>query len=96
MIQDSIKMTGELRITVTSPDGNITQETVVPNLVVTAGKNFIASRMKDATASAMSHMAIGTGSTAAAAAICPQMVSVAVPATYLIPSAASMAVETDG
>lgn len=67
MIQDSIKMTGELRITVTSPDGNITQETVVPNLVVTAGKNFIASRMKDTTASAMSHMAIGTGSTAAAA-----------------------------
>ena len=67
MIQDSIKMTGELRITVTSPDGNITQETAVPNLVVTAGKNFIASRMKDATATAMTHMAIGTGSTAAAA-----------------------------
>ena len=28
--------------------------------------DFIASRMKDATATAMSHMAIGTGSTAAA------------------------------
>tara|TARA_B100000035_G_scaffold313459_1_gene327191 strand:+ start:786 stop:1226 length:441 start_codon:yes stop_codon:yes gene_type:complete len=67
MIQDSIKMTGELRITVTNPEGNITQETVVPNLVVTAGKDFIAERMKDATTSAMSHMAIGTGSTAAAA-----------------------------
>ena len=67
MIQDSIKMTGELRITVTNPEGNITQETVVPNLVVTSGKDFIAERMKDATTSAMSHMAIGTGSTAAAA-----------------------------
>ena len=67
MIQDSIKMTGELRITVTNPEGNITQETVVPNLVVTSGKDFIAERMKDATTTAMSHMAIGTGSTAAAA-----------------------------
>ncbi|MAH14046.1 MAG: hypothetical protein CMO33_09960 [Verrucomicrobia bacterium] len=67
MIQDSIKMTGELRITVTNPEGNITQETVIPNLVVTAGKNLIASRLKDTTDAAMSHMAIGTGTTAAAA-----------------------------
>lgn len=67
MIQDSIKMTGELRITVTNPEGTITQETVVPNLVVTSGKDFIAERMKDATTTAMSHMAIGTGTTAAAA-----------------------------
>lgn len=67
MIQDSIKMTGELRITVTNPEGNVTQETVIPNLVVTAGKNLIASRLKDTTDGAMSHMAIGTGTTAAAA-----------------------------
>lgn len=66
MIQDSVKLTGELRITVTNPEGNVTHETVVPNLVVTAGKGYIASRMKDATATAMSHMAIGTGTTAAA------------------------------
>ena len=67
MIQDSIKMTGELRITVTNPEGNVTQETVVPNLVVTAGKDYIAERMKDATTNVMSDMAIGTGTTAAAA-----------------------------
>jgi len=67
MIQDTIKMTGELKITVTNPEGNVTHETIVPNLVVTDGKEFIASRMKDATATAMSHMAIGTGTTAAAA-----------------------------
>jgi chloramphenicol 3-O-phosphotransferase len=66
MLQDSIKMTGELRITVTNPEGNVKQEVVVPNLVVTAGKGYIASRMKDTTATAMSHMAIGSGSTAAA------------------------------
>lgn len=66
MINDTIKVTGELKITVTKPDGNI-HETVVPNIVVTDGKEYIASRMKDATATAMSHMAIGTGTTAAAA-----------------------------
>lgn len=66
MLQDSIKMTGELRITVTNPEGNIKQEVVVPNLVVTAGKGYIASRMKDTSATAMSHMEIGTGTTAAA------------------------------
>ena len=60
-------MTGELRITVTNPKGNVKHEVVVPNLVVTAGKNLIASRLKDTTDAAMSHMAIGTGSTAAAA-----------------------------
>lgn len=67
MINDTVKMKGELRLTLTNPTGNITQEVVVPNLVVTTGKNYIASRIKDASATAMSHMAIGTGSTAAAA-----------------------------
>ena len=66
MINDTIKVTGELKLTLTKPDGN-THETVVPNIVVTDGKEYIASRMKDATATAMSHMAIGTGSTSAAA-----------------------------
>ena len=39
----------------------------VPNLVVTAGKGYVASRMKDTSLGAMSHMAIGTGTSAAAA-----------------------------
>ena len=67
MINDLIKVTGELKITVTNPEGNVKQEVVVPNLVVTTGKNLIASRLKDTTDDAMSHMAIGTNSTAAAA-----------------------------
>ena len=61
-----IQATGQLKITVTAPDGTVKQEQEVKNLVVTAGLGFIASRMKDATATAMTHMAIGTGSTAAA------------------------------
>lgn len=65
MINDNIKVAGELKITITKPDGN-THETVIPNVVVTTGKAYIASRMKDATATAMSHMAIGTGTDSAA------------------------------
>lgn len=60
-------MTGDLKIVLTDENGQIKHEQEIKNLVVTTGKNFIASRMKDATATAMSHMAIGSGTTAAAA-----------------------------
>lgn len=64
---EKIIATGELKIVVTAPDGTVKHEQEVKNLVVTTGLGYIASRMKDATATAMSHMAIGTGNTAAAA-----------------------------
>jgi len=56
MIYDNLKLTGKLSIAI---NDMIVQET--DNLVVTAGKAYVASRMKDATATAMSHMAVGTG-----------------------------------
>lgn len=62
-----IKATGQLNIKITSADGTVKHDETVKNLVVTTGLAYIASRMKDATATAMSHMAIGTGTTAAAA-----------------------------
>ena len=62
MFKDDLKMTGHLTIAIINA---VVQ--VVPNLVVTDGKEYVASRMKDTTKAAMSHMAIGTGSTAAAA-----------------------------
>jgi len=62
MLNDGLKLTGKLSIAL---NGEVVQE--VPNLVVTAGKGYVASRMKDASATAMSHMGIGSGSTAAAA-----------------------------
>tara|TARA_B100000586_G_scaffold266046_1_gene238592 strand:- start:436 stop:861 length:426 start_codon:yes stop_codon:yes gene_type:complete len=62
MISDDLEMKGRLVIQI---NDEIVQE--VDNLVVTTGKNYVASRMKDATATAMSHMAVGTNSTAAAA-----------------------------
>tara|TARA_B100000900_G_scaffold406592_1_gene417877 strand:- start:125 stop:553 length:429 start_codon:yes stop_codon:yes gene_type:complete len=60
--ESNMAMTGRLTIAL---NDEVVQE--VDNLVVTTGKGYVASRMKDATATAMSHMAIGTGSTAAAA-----------------------------
>ena len=63
---EQLVATGTLKITVTAPDGAVKQEQEVKNLVVTTGLGFIASRMKDATATVMSHMAIGTGTTTAA------------------------------
>ena len=62
MLNDGLKLTGKLSIAI---NNEVVQE--IPNLVVTTGKGYVASRMKDATATAMSHMAIGTGTTAAAA-----------------------------
>jgi hypothetical protein len=66
MLQDSVILTGSLKIVLADAQGNIKEEKEVPNLVVTAGKNFIASRMIGTTDNIMSHMAIGTSTTAAA------------------------------
>ena len=54
-------------VEVKDKDGNVKDTRQLKNLVVTAGLGYIASRMKEATADAMTHMAIGTGTTAAAA-----------------------------
>jgi hypothetical protein len=65
---EHIVATGTVKIVVTAPDGTIKQEQEIKNLVVTAGLGFIASRMAGTAANVMSHMAIGTNSTAALAA----------------------------
>jgi len=61
MITDDLKLTGALTIAL---NDEIVQET--ENLVVTAGKNWVADRMNNAN-TVMTHMAVGTGTTAAAA-----------------------------
>tara|TARA_R100001460_G_scaffold25838_1_gene52111 strand:+ start:2547 stop:2972 length:426 start_codon:yes stop_codon:yes gene_type:complete len=62
MLNDDLTLKGHLSIAI---NGEVVK--TVPNLVVTAGKNYVASRMKDTTKSAMSHMEIGTGTAAPAA-----------------------------
>lgn len=66
MISEELKITGSVNIRVYDRYGALKEEREYKNLVVDAGKAYIASRIKDATATAMSHMAIGTSSTAAA------------------------------
>ena len=60
-IQDNLKMKGRLQVSI---NGEVVRD--IDNLVVTAGKNYVADRMKN-NSSVMSHMAIGSGTTAAAA-----------------------------
>lgn len=67
MINSEIKATGRLSVILKDTDGTVKEERSIENLVVTTGLEFIASRMKDATDTAMGYMAIGTGTTAAAA-----------------------------
>ena len=67
MINENLKLSGQLGIVIRDKDGNIKEERTEKNLVVTTGLNYIASRMKDATANVMSHMALGSGTTSAAA-----------------------------
>ena len=66
-MEDSIKLRGDVAIVVKDKDGNVKEKREEKNLVVTTGLTYIASRMKDATATAMTHMAVGSGTTAAAA-----------------------------
>lgn len=64
MLDEQVKTTGELTITLRGPDGNIKEQKTVPNLVVAIGKNLIASRLAGFVSGAnntMSHMAVGTG-----------------------------------
>lgn len=67
MINENLKLSGQLGIVLRDKDGNIKEERTERNLVVTTGLNYIASRMKDTTADVMTHMALGSGTTAAAA-----------------------------
>lgn len=64
-IKDDLKISGELAIIVTDKNGHIKQSMKVPNLVVTTGKQYIASRMAGTADAVMSHMAVGSGTTAA-------------------------------
>jgi hypothetical protein len=67
MIKDKLKLRGDVSILLKSADGSVRDSREIKNLVVNDGLNFIVSRMKDTTQGAMSHMAVGSSTTAAAA-----------------------------
>lgn len=64
---DDIVPIGKLRLVLTGKRGRVKKVLEVDNKIVDTGLNYICSRMKDATATVMSHMAIGSGATAPAA-----------------------------
>lgn len=71
MIHDQIKMRGDVSIQLFDSNGNVKDDRKIHNMVVTAGKEFIAASMLKTTTNspaAMSHMAIGSDNTAAALA----------------------------
>jgi hypothetical protein len=70
MINDTIKITGDVQITLFDANGFVKDTRQIKNLVVSAGKEFIAASMLKTTTNspvAMTHMAVGTTSTAASA-----------------------------
>lgn len=62
---DTLSVKGDVLILKTDEHGG-TETREIKNLVVAAGKTFITNRMSANTINVMSHMAVGTGSTAAA------------------------------
>ena len=66
MMNDGLKLRGEVALVLRDKNGNVKEERTIKNLIVDTGLNFICDRMKD-DETAMTHMALGSGSTAAAA-----------------------------
>jgi hypothetical protein len=64
LYNEELHATGKLTVELIGADGVIKSTFEVKNLVVTAGKTYIASRMQGTSVpTVMSHMAIGTGIT---------------------------------
>ena len=77
LTDEFLKLRGSVDIKVWGPNGNLKEDRFIPNLVVQAGKNYIATRMigtsnatavatTNSTTSCMTHMALGTSTTTAA------------------------------
>ena len=64
-MKSTLELFGELQVTVTDQTGAVTFEQHVKNLVVTAGKELVANRLKNNTEAAIGYVAVGTDGTAA-------------------------------
>ena len=67
MINEELKLRGDVAIVLKDKDGNVKDSRKIQNLIVNSGLEFICSRMAGTSAGVMSHMALGAGTTAAAA-----------------------------
>jgi hypothetical protein len=69
MLNDNLRAIGVLTLSLRDKDGFLKEEITVPNTVVNTGKAFIAQSMIKTTVNtpiAMTHMGVGTGTTAVA------------------------------
>jgi len=66
MITEGLKLKGDVAVVLRDKNGNVKEERKINNLIVDTGLNFICDRMKD-DETAMTHMALGSGTTAPAA-----------------------------
>ena len=67
MINDKLKLRGDVALVLKDKDGNVKDSREIHNLVVSAGLTFICSRMAGTSAGVMSHMALGSSTTAVSA-----------------------------
>ena len=67
MINENLKIRGDVAIVLKDKNGNVKESREIKNLIVSAGLTFICSRMASASAGVMSHIGLGSGTTAAAA-----------------------------
>lgn len=66
MINEGLKLKGDVALVLRDKNGNVKEERKINNLIVDTGLNFICDRMKN-DETAMTHMALGSGTTAPAA-----------------------------
>jgi hypothetical protein len=64
---ENLGLSGRLTIVLKDADGNVKDSREIKNLVVNSGLAYITSRMLGTSANVMSHMALGSGTTAASA-----------------------------
>lgn len=66
MLNENLNVRGDLSIVLRDANGNVKDSREVNNLVVNAGLAYAISRMVGTAKAVMSHMAVGSGTTAAA------------------------------
>lgn len=67
MVNDKLQVVGQVEMVLRGRDGTVKDTRKIKNLVVNSGLAFAISRMAGTTKNVMSHMALGSSTTAAAA-----------------------------
>lgn len=68
MLNEGLKLQGRVGIELRDAQGNVKESRDIKNLVVNTGLAYITSRMVGTDSDVMSHMGLGSGTTAASAA----------------------------